>query len=145
MSKIRLTGKYGKGKYAIVDDGDFEWLNQWKWYLHTGYPARKPNGNMIFMHRLINKTPKGMNTDHINRNPLDNRRNNLRNADKSLNGHNRGAQTNNTSGYKGVHFHTASGLWVAQIKCREKRIVKYFNNIIDAVYCRKLLEKEIYV
>lgn len=103
MSKqIPLT----QGKYALVDDEDFDYLNQWKWHYgrggyacrgsgHKGYPA-------IYMHRLIMNTPQGMQTDHINRDKLDNRRNNLRICDASQNRANIGKRINNTSGYTGV-------------------------------------------
>src|SRR3990167_10859282 len=80
MKRIKLT----QGKFAIVDNEDFEWLNQWKWHYNNsdGYAYRtkvfrRINGKQpkehISIHRLINKTPKGMETDHINHNRLDNR------------------------------------------------------------------------
>jgi len=71
MKRIKLTQE----KVALVDDADFEFLNQWKWFYHqTGYAKSCHR----YMHRLINKTPKGFHTDHINRNKLDNRKSNLR-------------------------------------------------------------------
>lgn len=54
------------------------------------------------MHILINETPLGYETDHINRNPLDNRRKNLRVATNQQNKFNKSKLKNNTSGYKGV-------------------------------------------
>jgi len=103
MKKIKLT----KGQFTIVDDDMFDYLNQWKWYLNNdGYAVRSKrvfNGKKhIFMHRLVNNTPDNMQTDHINRDKLDNRNENLRNTTKMLNGRNRGTPKNNTSGYKGV-------------------------------------------
>ncbi len=55
MKRIKLT----QGKYTLVDNEDFEWLNQFKWYLKKGYAIRnKPvDGNgkrgTLFMHRVI--------------------------------------------------------------------------------------------
>lgn len=77
--RIPLT----QGKFAIVDKQDFELVNQYKWHLFgKGYAARdeKINGKKkkVSMHRLILQPPKGMETDHINQNILDNRRKNLR-------------------------------------------------------------------
>ena len=81
-SSIELT----QGKLAIVDDEDFESVNQFKWYAIRGkttYYAqrsiqRKGKRSSIYMHRLILDTPFDMDSHHINGNGLDNRRCNLR-------------------------------------------------------------------
>ena len=78
MKTIPLT----QGKVAIVDDEDYTWLMQWKWHSSYGYAMRRErtwSGKQkgIFMHRVVNKTPLGLETDHINRNKLDNRKENL--------------------------------------------------------------------
>lgn len=103
MKKIKLT----QGKYAIVDDEDFEWLNQWKWcyckYVIRDIILNKKN-KRIYMHRLIMNTPEKMQTDHINGNKLDNRRNNLRICTQSQNNMNRKISKLNTSGYRGIYW-----------------------------------------
>jgi len=53
--------------------------------------------------------------DHINGDRSDNRIENLREASMSNNQHNRPIQKNNTSGFKGVHFHKVTGKWRASI------------------------------
>ena len=53
--------------------------------------------------------------DHINGNPSDNRIANLRACTKSQNQHNRGVNKNNTSGFKGVCWHSGVGRWRAYI------------------------------
>jgi dTMP kinase len=82
MKEIELT----QGKVALVDDDDFEELNQFKWHVKKDhnrafYAARvtpRPNRRLIFMHRQILKDiPEGMEVDHVNGNGLDNRRSNL--------------------------------------------------------------------
>ena len=77
MKQIPLT----QGKYALVDDSDFEWLNQWKWNYNNGYARRIKEINktreIIYMHRFILKINKEKVCDHINGNGLDNRRNGM--------------------------------------------------------------------
>lgn len=128
MSKeIELT----QGKFAIVDDEDYEWLNQWKWYCQFhrnrryGYARRTAtNGNgkplMVGMHREILglEIGDGIEVDHINHNGLDNRRANLRISTRGQNMRNRLKQRNNTSGYTGAIWHKSKGKWDAQIKYR---------------------------
>jgi len=64
---------------------------------------------------------EGLDTDHINGDGLDNRRENIRVSTKSQNQANRrNLQSNNTSGFKGVDFHR--GKWRAQIKVDGRKI-----------------------
>lgn len=59
--------------------------------------------------------------DHIDRNKLNNRIENLRECDKEVNSWNRDKQANNTSGYRGVSWNKAAGKWHAYIKIKGKR------------------------
>lgn len=143
MKKIPLT----KGKFALVDDEDFDHLNQWKWYYSAiGYAVRDvhvPKGKKVcvYMHRQINMTPEHLRTDHINRNKLDNRKENLRAVDGSQNGINRGLNTNNTSGHKGVVWHKDSQNWGARIKLHYKTIyLGRYKELKDAIRARKKAE-----
>lgn len=66
---------------ALIDIDDAEEVGGYLWQAHsTGYAKSRGTGKRIYMHRLINKTPKGLLTDHINGNRLDNRKANLRTA-----------------------------------------------------------------
>lgn len=116
MKKIPLT----QGKFALVDDEDFEWLSQWKWGLSNKYAAR--NTDKAYMHRLVNKTQKGKDTDHINGDKLDNRRSNLRSARRAENNANTKLKKNNTSGFKGVSFDKSRGLWSVKIMVDRKTL-----------------------
>lgn len=120
MKYIELT----KGKRAVVDDEEYDTLNAFKWYAQKGginfYACRRSYGKLIFMHRSIMCTPKGMETDHINGDSLDNRRVNLRICTSSENHMNRGKNHRNTSGFKGVSFHKKNKKWIARISIHGK-------------------------
>lgn len=122
MPFLKLT----TGEGVLVDEGDFEYLNQWKWHSESGrYAVRKeyygkaPNGKhltrWIRMHRLITDAPDKMEVDHINGNGLDNRRSNLRICTHKQNSHNTRKRKDNRSGYKGVGWHTQHNKWRARI------------------------------
>lgn len=123
MSKlIELT----QGKQAIVDDEDFEWLNQWGWYTHkyvkTFYAERKENQRDVKMHRVILNAPTGLEVDHIDGNGLNNLRVNLRLATTAQNRHNQ-RKRNGTklSKFIGVRP-TEKNRWRADIEIKDKSI-----------------------
>lgn len=122
-----------QGKLAIVDDDDFEWLNQWKWsYLPGGYAVRVIRDKMIYLHRVIMGNPI-QKVDHINGNRLDNRKENLRIVDNFQHARNKSLSKSNTSGYKGVYFHKASNKFQAYIDPNKKRkCLGYYNDPKEA-------------
>lgn len=115
-----------RGKFALVDDADFDWLNQWKWHLSSaGYAQRKaakPGGGRehIYMHRLITGAGEGAFIDHVNRDTLDNRRANLRLATPEQNAHNIAPIRGKRSVFKGVLVN--KNRWCAKIKVNGKTI-----------------------
>jgi len=125
-----------QGKFAIVDDEDYEYLTQWNWQYRGGYAARSvrkagEKRKSIFMHRVINETPSDMQTDHIDQNKLNNSRGNLRSCSIGENGRNRKLQINNKSGFRGVYSN--KNKWYASIGINGKRIyLGTFQNKIDA-------------
>ena len=83
--------------------------------------------------------------DHIDRNPLNNRRNNLRPATISENSYNKSKYKNNTSGVTGVNWNKNSGKWVAQIQVNNKKMgLGYFNIKEDAIKTRLEAEAKYY-
>jgi hypothetical protein len=104
---------------VIIDDDDFEKINSYKWYLGGGYAIAKTKEmgkhKTIRMHRVINNTPRGWDTDHINGNKLDNRKQNLRTASRSQNSQNSKIYKNSSSGKKGVSYDKNRNKWVARI------------------------------
>ena len=129
---IQLTGKLGGS--ALVSEEDYKNLKKHSWYqTPTGYAARGvwngKNMDTEFMHKVVNQTEEGKLTDHINRNKLDNRRENLRSVTAAENRANTGATRLSKTGVKGVCFHKASRKWIAQTK---GKYLGVFNTIKDA-------------
>lgn len=95
---------------TIVDDDVFEWASKYNWRCdYKGYAYRYPprNGGKKthkFLHREIMNAPKGISVDHINHNPLDNRKENLRFCTNQENMRNRLKNKTTKSGYKGVYL-----------------------------------------
>lgn len=125
MKLIDVSTNKNPKTFAMVDDADFDWLNQWKWWTCSRYAYRDQylSGDKIgnrkrlrfWMHRLIMKTPNGMMTDHIDGNRLNNQRSNLRICTNAENMRNRNKPIVNTSGYKGVYERKYDGKYLAQI------------------------------
>ena len=88
MKEIILS----KGDKTIVDDSDYEYLSQWKWYLSKGYAIS--NDKRKKMHRLVMNAKDREIVDHIDGNRLNNTRSNLRIVDKSGNAHNQQKRNN---------------------------------------------------
>jgi hypothetical protein len=125
MIKIPLKGKKGKGKYAIIDDSDYDLVKDYTWWDHgCGYAYTKIKGKNVLLHRFLLNTPKNLCTDHINGNGLDNRKSNIRICTKSENCTYKGKQKNNKSGYKGVVFTPLSKInpWVVYFHYNKKNI-----------------------
>lgn len=140
MKKIPLT----RGKFALVDDEDFEWLNQWKWRVgarrnrSTIYAVRAGRKAELkctyFMHRIVTDCPDGLQVDHINHDGLDNRRENLRVCTRNGNQWNRRKTKARVSSiYKGVCSFKKTKKWRALIKINGKKIyLGLFKQEIDA-------------
>jgi hypothetical protein len=137
-----------RGKFAIVDAADYEWLSQYKWLAtgneHRGfYAGRRVGAKLLLMHRVIMDPPEGMVVDHISGNGLDDRRANLRVCSRRQNAHNCGPTRWTSSRFKGVYFCKATGKWVATIGWKGKTIhLGSFDDEIEAAraYDRKAAE-----
>lgn len=113
-------------RITTIDLEDFEKVSKipGSWYaMDVGgnrgekiYAGTVIGGVTIYLHKFVLRSVPGLVIDHINHNSLDNRKGNLRNVSRAVNGQNRkGAQRNNkSSGYRNV-YPTGNGNWYVQL------------------------------
>lgn len=136
--------------FAIVDEDDWEFLSCWTWSLDgRGYPRRNDpsqKGKSILMHRQIMRvfdSGRVRIVDHINGNPLDNRKVNLRVCTSAENSRNSKRKKASKSGYKGVTWHKRDRKWEARICVNGKNtFIGNFDSAESAheAYCKKAVE-----
>ena len=122
--RIKLT----QNQFAIVDDKNYEWLSQWKWYawwskdtqsFYAVRHSKSVNGKryLIYMHREILGLKRGdkKQADHIDHNTFDNRESNLRIVTRQQNHFNR-------KNSKGYYWNKTARKYMAQICVDGKNI-----------------------
>lgn len=119
--------------YTWVDKDDAPEILQYRWSLHsTGravrgvYESGSQRTYHVRMHRQLMGLTRydGLEVDHINRDPLDNRRKNLRVCTHAQNRQNNGPRKDNTSGYLGVTWDPTRKKWKGQVQ------VNYTNHFV---------------
>lgn len=140
MKEIKLT----RGQVALVDDEDFDWLNQWKWYVcyrkgtNRFYARRSAwvDGKIIRikMHRLIlGLTDPKVQCDHKDGNGLNNQRENLRASTNQQNMQNIRKKGGCSSKYKGVSWYKRCQKFEAKIGMGgKKKSLGYFTDEVEA-------------
>ena len=127
MVEVPLT----QGKVALIDDEDAERVLAYKWcarwdkscrrWRALRYASGKHKGRAAFLHRFIMNAPDGVQVDHINQDPLDNRRLNLRLATNSQNCCNKGRHIDNSTGFKGIWWNKRRSAFQAGIEHQGKK------------------------
>ncbi len=138
MKKIKLT----QGKYAMIDDEDYERVSQFKWCYANKYAATTRNGVTFRMHRyLMTPCDSSLYVDHINNNTLDNRRSNLRLVTPLQNTMNKQSHKNSCCKYKGVSrsrarfkaqiFHSKKSIFLGVFNSPEEAALAYNKKAIE--------------
>ena len=149
-NKYDLSGEYGIGwtsntnKKFYFDLEDYDKIKNYTWYEDI------INNNYYCLKACIENEHKTIRMsdllgfkyyDHINRNPLDNRKENFRLATPSENGKNKSKSIKNTSGVTGVYYHSLTNKWASKIGVNYEVI--YLGEFIDkndAIVARLLAE-----
>lgn len=127
-----------------IDKEDIKKVQNIKFQLSktpSGYYARSSRNGSKYLHQIIMDTPKGMSTDHINRDTTDNRKSNLRICTHFENMSNK----KNNNKIVGVRFRPEKNRYEARIGVNGKpKVLGLFLNEIDAINARKEGEKKYY-
>lgn len=137
-----FSKKYGT-HIIYYDDSDHELLSRYNWSLHKGDTTLYARANAWnkgtkksfhpYMHRLLLGVSKNEQVDHKDHNGLNNKRDNLRLCSSSENNYNKAPATNNSTGYKGVHYYKKRNNFQVNIMVGKKRIHGgYFEKVEDA-------------
>lgn len=107
---LPLYGPNASGKASIVDDDIAAWAARWRWRLYgKGYVGRgiyvptKGRYRIGYLHRIVVDCPVGLMVDHINGDPLDNRRENLRVVTQGENNQNQNKARASKTGFRNVY------------------------------------------
>lgn len=142
MKLIKLT----QGQFAMVDDFDYRWLKKIKWHAKKKgdrYYAMNGASPKIHMARLIlglRYDDKRM-PDHIDRNSLNNQRNNLRIATSQQNVVNSPSRKNSISRFKGVTWDKSHNRWKARLG---SKYLGQFRSEKDAAAAYNIAAKELH-
>jgi HNH endonuclease len=138
---IPVTG----GQWAIVSAEDFPLLSRHSWALSNEYPSTNIGSTCVPMHRFILPAKKGspLVVDHINRNKLDNRRENLRLVHHTVNTWNRGPRKSHPTGVVGVQ--RVRDRFVAKVTRHHKlRHLGTFDTLQEAKEAIEALDASLY-
>lgn len=130
---------------VLIDTEDVERVSEFKWSKTNNNYVISSGRNRVLLHRFLLEPKDGLDIDHINRNTLDNRKENLRIATHAENSRNIKKPTDNRTGIIGVHWDNARELWKAEIKKDGKNIfLGRFSDLQEAIVVRLRAEKELF-
>ena len=135
---------------SIIDSEDYDKIKGYTWYAANVNKGFRPRAQKItngkckffYIHRLVMDCPDNMIVDHINGDPMDNRKINLRICTYAENCKNRKKTKSKTaSSYRGVTWHKRDRLWHARITVNGSVIfIGCFDSEMNAAMARDKAE-----
>ncbi len=149
-NRIEINGNtikiffFKNNNYTTIDTEDYEYVKDRCWYNdEEHYVTAKKLGKRIRIHRIIMNCPDDKIIDHIDRNPLNNKKENLRICTNAENAINKGLRKDNKSGYIGIRWDAVVQKWFSQITLNKKKIrLGWFVDKQDAINVRHEAEKK---
>ena len=140
-------GYLSSGEIFYFDLEDYNIIKDFYWSNNNGYAVARicndGDTEYVYMHRLVIDAKDSEVVDHINRNRLNNLKNNLRITDNLGNARNASLAKNNTSGFTGVVEDKKCNRWIAQITVNYKnKRLGIYQNKEDAIRARLQAEKQ---
>lgn len=147
-------GEYGifvihleSGDTAAVSYGDEELVKNHHWFIGgNGYVCTSINGKRFYLHKMIAGVNGKTIVDHIDRCKMDNRSQNLRIANKSLNGGNAKLRSDSkNTGHKNIKYDRRYNNY--SVRVTKDGVTHYggtFKNILDAIPAANSLRKKLY-
>lgn len=140
---------------AIIDKEDIDKVSSYRWFMKKDgrVVANVTKLNIGVSHIRLHLIIMGVNdfdltnklVDHIDKNPLNNRKSNLRIVNAQANISNRNTQKNSVTGVAGVIIKQVGSKYVAQIKYKRKTTRLIYTNDFDlAVKTRLIKEAELF-
>lgn len=121
-----------RGQRFVIDLEDVEKVRGRSWHSNRKGYALAAKGTPL-LHRLLLEAPPTMQVDHIDGDPANNRRINLRLCTNAQNSQNQGRRSDNNSGLKGVSWNKQKKRWGTSIGINRKRIhLGYFDTAEQA-------------
>ena len=132
MQEIRLT----KGYCAIIDDVDYPLVSQYKWYADVSQwnvyaKSDQPPGRPR-MHVFIIQPPAGFVVNHIDRDGLNNTRDNLESMTQGRHSRLSSRRKNAKGKYRGVYQRTSNSFYAAIWVNYEKHYLGIFSSEVEA-------------
>lgn len=148
---MKKLGLY-QGKTALLDALDYQkaikltWSFDGRYVSHSTWDGKQKRSKKLYLHHFLLGNHKNLTIDHINGNPLDNRRSNLRICNYRQNGFNSKKAKNKSSNFKGVSWAKLRNKWLAHITTAPYKVsyIGYFEQEHHAAMAVDLWSKELY-